>query len=117
MSHKRVDQLTVSGEWAKHLRPFHKRAFWKAERQAFQASTRAQSEADARYDLARMPTKVRELLAELQADGWFQVRQAGSHRQFRHPAKPGTVTVAGKPSVEVPPGTLNSILKQAGLKK
>lgn len=40
----------------------------------------------------------------------------GSHRQFRHPQKPGTVTVAGKPSVEVPPGTLNNILKQAGLK-
>ena len=117
MSHKRVDQLTVSGEWAKHLRPFHKRAFWKSERRAFQTLARSQSESGARYDLGSMPTKVRELLAELQADGWFQVRQAGSHRQFRHPSKPGTVTVAGKPSVEVPPGTLNSILKQAGLKK
>lgn len=53
----------------------------------------------------------------LQSDGWFQVRQKGSHRQLRHPSKPGTVTVAGKPSVDVPPGTLNSILKQAGLKK
>jgi predicted RNA binding protein YcfA (HicA-like mRNA interferase family) len=53
----------------------------------------------------------------LREDGWFQVRHAGSHKQFRHPSKPGTVTVAGKPSVEVPPGTLNSILKQAGLKK
>lgn len=50
-------------------------------------------------------------------DGWFQVRQKGSHRQLHHPTKPGTVTVAGKPSVEVPPGTLNSILKQAGLKQ
>lgn len=64
-----------------------------------------------------MPTKVRELLAQLQADGWAQVRQSGSHRQFRHASKPGTVTVAGKPSVEVPPGTLASILKQSGLKK
>ena len=117
MSHKRVDQLTVSGEWAKHLRSFHKRAFWKSERQAFQTLARSQSESDARYDLGSMPTKVRELLAELQADGWFQVRQSGSHRQFRHPSKPGTVTVAGKPSVEVPPGTLNSIRKQTGLKK
>ena len=53
-----------------------------------------------------MPVKVHE-----------QVRQKGSHRQFRHPTKPGTVTVAGKSSVEVPPGTLNSILKHAGLKK
>jgi predicted RNA binding protein YcfA (HicA-like mRNA interferase family) len=64
-----------------------------------------------------MPVKVHELLARLEADGWFQVRQKGSHRQFHHPKKPGTVTVAGKPSLEVPPGTLNSILKQAGLKK
>lgn len=64
-----------------------------------------------------MPLKVHELLARLEADGWRQVRQKGSHRQFHHPTKPGTVTVAGKTSVEVPPGTLNSILKQAGLKK
>jgi predicted RNA binding protein YcfA (HicA-like mRNA interferase family) len=40
-----------------------------------------------------------------------------SHRQYENPSKPGTVTVAGKPSLDVPPGTLNSILKQAGLKK
>jgi len=52
-----------------------------------------------------MPVKVQELLARLQADGWLQMRQKGSHRQFRHPSKSGTVTVAGKPSVEVPPGT------------
>jgi predicted RNA binding protein YcfA (HicA-like mRNA interferase family) len=64
-----------------------------------------------------MPVKVHELLVRLGADGWFQVRQKGSHRQFHHPTKPGTVTVAGKPGLEVPPGTLNSILKQAGLKK
>lgn len=64
-----------------------------------------------------MPLKVHELLARLEADGWLQVRQKGSHRQLHHPTKPGTVTVAGKPGVEVPPGTLNSILKQAGLKK
>ena len=62
-------------------------------------------------------TKVQELIARLGADGWYQARQKGSHRQYRHPTKQGTVTVAGKPSVEVPPGTLNSILKQAGLKK
>lgn len=45
------------------------------------------------------------------------VRQKGSHRQYHHTLKSGTVTVAGKDSVEIPPGTLNSILKQAGLKK
>jgi predicted RNA binding protein YcfA (HicA-like mRNA interferase family) len=64
-----------------------------------------------------MPLKVHEVLARLEADGWFQVRQRGSHRQFHHPTKPGTVTVAGKPSLEVPPGTLTSIQKQAGLKR
>lgn len=61
--------------------------------------------------------KVRELITLIAADGWFEVRTKGSHRQFRHPTKPGTVTVAGKPSIDVPPGTLNSVLKQAGLKK
>jgi predicted RNA binding protein YcfA (HicA-like mRNA interferase family) len=61
--------------------------------------------------------KVRDLIALLEADGWFHVRTRGSHRQFHHPMKKGTVTVAGKPSVDVPAGTLNSVLKQAGLKK
>lgn len=61
--------------------------------------------------------KVAELIALIEKDGWVQVRMKGSHRQFHHPTKPGTVTVAGKPSVDVPPGTLNSVLKQAGLKK
>jgi predicted RNA binding protein YcfA (HicA-like mRNA interferase family) len=64
-----------------------------------------------------MPAKVHDLITRLEADGWFQVRQKGSHRQYHHPSKLGTVTVAGKPSVEVPPGTLNNVLKQAGLKK
>jgi predicted RNA binding protein YcfA (HicA-like mRNA interferase family) len=49
-------------------------------------------------------------------DGWQLVRQAGSHRQFKHPTKPGLVTVAGKPGDELAPGTLNSIMKQAGFK-
>ena len=64
-----------------------------------------------------MPMKVKELIAALEADGWFLVRTKGSHRQYHHPMKTGTVTIAGKPSVEVPPGTLNSVLRQAGLKK
>ena len=58
-----------------------------------------------------------ELIRLLEQDGWRLVRTKGSHRQFKNPSKPGTVTVAGKPSLEMPPGTLNSILKQAGLKK
>ena len=53
----------------------------------------------------------------LEDDGWSLDRTKGSHRQFKHSVKPGTITVAGKPSVEVPPGTLNAILKQSGLKK
>jgi len=61
--------------------------------------------------------KVSELLRIIEKDGWFLVRQRGSHRQFHHPSKSGTVTVAGKPSIDVPPGTLNSVLKQAGLKE
>jgi len=60
--------------------------------------------------------KVRELIKLLEDDGWRQARMRGSHRQFRHAVKPGTVTVAGKPNVDIPLGTLNSILKQAGLK-
>lgn len=60
--------------------------------------------------------KVREVIQMLEADGWFLARTRGSHRQFKHPVKTGTVTVAGKPSLDMPPGTLNSILKQAGLR-
>jgi predicted RNA binding protein YcfA (HicA-like mRNA interferase family) len=60
--------------------------------------------------------KTGEVIALLESDGWFLARTSGSHRQFKHPVKPGTVTVAGKPSIDVPSGTLNSILKQAGLK-
>jgi predicted RNA binding protein YcfA (HicA-like mRNA interferase family) len=60
--------------------------------------------------------KVRAVLKLLKDDGWFIVVTRVSHRQLKHAIKLGRVTVAGKPSDEVPPGTLNSILKQAGLK-
>ena len=60
--------------------------------------------------------KVREVLARLEQDGWALARTRGSHRQFKHPTKPGRVTVAGKPRDDLAPGTLNSILRQAGLK-
>jgi predicted RNA binding protein YcfA (HicA-like mRNA interferase family) len=60
--------------------------------------------------------KIKEVLKLLEEDGWYVVRTTGSHRQLKHPTKSGTVTVAGKPSLDIPPGTLNSILKQAGLK-
>ena len=61
--------------------------------------------------------KVRELVKLVERDGWVQVRMRGSHRQFKHPVKSGTVTVAGKAGVDVPPGTLNNVLKQADLKR
>jgi predicted RNA binding protein YcfA (HicA-like mRNA interferase family) len=60
--------------------------------------------------------KVRDLLELLAHDGWYLSRTRGSHQQFKHPTKPGLVTVAGKPSDDLAPGTLNSMLKQAGLK-
>ena len=60
--------------------------------------------------------KIRPLIKLIQADGWYLVRTRGSHRQFKHPTKKGTVTVAGKLSADVRPGTLNNILRQAGLK-
>ena len=61
--------------------------------------------------------KVAEVLRLLQQDGWTLVAQRGSHRQFKHPVKPGRVTVAGKPGDDLAIGTLGSIFKQAGLKK
>jgi predicted RNA binding protein YcfA (HicA-like mRNA interferase family) len=59
--------------------------------------------------------KVREILKLLKQDGWYRVPSRGGHRQFKHPTKRGRVTVSGKLSHDLPPGTLNSILKQAGL--
>ena len=56
------------------------------------------------------------MLRRLQGDGWYLVATRGSHRQFKHPSKPGRVTVAGKPSDDLAPGTLNSMWKQARLK-
>ena len=61
--------------------------------------------------------KVSEILRLLHEDGWYLVTIRGSHRQFKHASKSGRVTVAGKPSDDLAPGTLNSILKRSGLKK
>lgn len=58
---------------------------------------------------------VRDVLDLLAGNGWVIVRQKGSHRQFQHPDKSGTVTVAGHPSQDLAPGTLKSILRQAGI--
>jgi len=61
--------------------------------------------------------KVSEILRLLHDDGWYLVTTRGSHRQFKHQTKSGRVTVPGKPSDDLAHGTLNSIYKQAGLKK
>ncbi len=63
-----------------------------------------------------MPKKVREVIALIRADGWVFSSQRGSHQKFRHPTKPGFVTISGKPSADMDPGTYDNILKQAGLK-
>lgn len=61
--------------------------------------------------------KVIEAIKFIQKDGWYKVRQKGSHRQFKHATKKGLVTVAGKDSDDLDRGTENSILRQAGLKQ
>ncbi len=61
--------------------------------------------------------KVRDVIRLIESDGWFLVVTRDSHRQYKHPTKLGRVTVAGKPSDDMAPGTLNSVLKQAALKE
>jgi predicted RNA binding protein YcfA (HicA-like mRNA interferase family) len=61
--------------------------------------------------------KVREVIKHLEADGWYHIPSKGGHRQFKHPTKRGRVTVAGKLSKDVPPGTLKSISRQAQLEE
>jgi predicted RNA binding protein YcfA (HicA-like mRNA interferase family) len=62
-----------------------------------------------------VPLKVSEIIKMIEADGWYLVATRGSHRQYKHLVKPGRVTVAGKSSKELPPGTERSILRQAGI--
>ena len=59
--------------------------------------------------------KSREVIKRIEAEGWFEVRQQGSHRHFRHPTRPGTVTVP-HPKSEMPVGTIKSIEKQSGVR-
>jgi len=60
--------------------------------------------------------KVRDLISELEQDGWQMVRMVGDHRQFKHPVKPSVVTVHGHPRDDVPIGTLGNIYKQAQIR-
>jgi predicted RNA binding protein YcfA (HicA-like mRNA interferase family) len=64
----------------------------------------------------RFDVRIRDAIGMIEKDGWRLVAQKGSHRQFKHPVKPGRVTIAGALSDELAPGTLNSILKQARLR-
>jgi predicted RNA binding protein YcfA (HicA-like mRNA interferase family) len=61
--------------------------------------------------------KVRDVIRILEDDGWEMVRQRGSHRQYRHPQKPGRVTVPGNPGAELKPDTLASVWRQAGIRR
>jgi predicted RNA binding protein YcfA (HicA-like mRNA interferase family) len=60
--------------------------------------------------------KVQEVIRLIEADGWYLIRTRGSHRQYHHPMKPGTVTIPGKLGAVVQPGLLNSILRQAQIR-
>jgi predicted RNA binding protein YcfA (HicA-like mRNA interferase family) len=61
--------------------------------------------------------KIRDVIKLIEEDGWYLVVTKGSHRQYKHPVKPGRVTIAGHLGDDLAPGTLNSVLKQARLEK
>ena len=61
--------------------------------------------------------KVRDAIRLVERDGWRWVRTRGSHRQYHHPSRPGTVTIAGRPGTDIPVGTWNNIMKQAGIER
>jgi predicted RNA binding protein YcfA (HicA-like mRNA interferase family) len=61
--------------------------------------------------------KVRDVIKLIESDGWYLVATKGRHRQYKHPTKSGRVTIAGRPSDDLAPGTLNSIFKQAHVQK
>jgi predicted RNA binding protein YcfA (HicA-like mRNA interferase family) len=60
--------------------------------------------------------KVRDLIKLVEINGWMQISTRGSHRHYKHFAKPGRVTIPGHPGDDVHPDTLKSVLTQAGLK-
>jgi len=59
--------------------------------------------------------KVREIIKLIETDGWYKIKARGGHRQYKHPAKRGRVTVPGRMSADLDPKTEKNILKQAGL--
>ena len=63
-----------------------------------------------------MPMKVRDVIRLLEQNGWVEMRSKGSHRHFKHPKEAAVITVPGNQGKELATGTLNAILKKAGLK-
>lgn len=61
--------------------------------------------------------KVKDVIKILENDGWYLSRTKGSHRQYKHTLKSGTVTVSGKLSIQVPIGTLKNIWRQAQIQE
>ena len=61
--------------------------------------------------------KVRDVIKLIEEDGWYLIKMEGDHRQYKHPAKRGRVTIAGHPSKEIPPGTVLTIFKQAQIRR
>jgi len=59
--------------------------------------------------------KIRDVIKLIETDGWYPIGQEGSHRHYKHPTKKGRVTIAGHPSKDLHPKTLQSVLRQAGL--
>ena len=69
------------------------------------------------YQIETFILKVKQVIKVLEADGWYLARTRGSHRQYKHPSKSGTVTVSGKLSIDVPIGTLKNIWRQAQIEE
>lgn len=69
------------------------------------------------YSTGGIFLKVRDVMKKIEADGWYLVTTKGSHRQYKHPLKPGRITLAGHPADDLATGTLNSIFKQANIKE
>jgi len=61
--------------------------------------------------------KVREVIKRIEADGWYSIRTRGDHRHYKHPTKPGIVTISGQLGTDMPPGTLSSVFRQAQIKR
>ena len=69
------------------------------------------------HNVSSTIVKVRDVIKMIEKDGWFHVGTEGDHRQYKHPTKKRRVTISAHPGEDMPKGTLNSVFKQAGVKK